>query len=82
MEYIGHMKVKTSIILSEDLLKAIDEYARKYNNQSEFMEEAVRVFIRQSNRREQEARDLEIISHRADYLNQEATDVLTFQVDL
>jgi metal-responsive CopG/Arc/MetJ family transcriptional regulator len=76
------MKVKTSITLSEDLLKAVDEYARAYNNRSEFIEEAVRVFIRQLIRRQQDARDLEIINHRADYLNQAARDVLTFQVDL
>jgi metal-responsive CopG/Arc/MetJ family transcriptional regulator len=82
MEYICSMKVKTSITLSEDLLKAIDEYAGEYNNRSEFIEEAVRVFIRRLIRRKQDARDLEIINHRADYLNQEAMDVLTFQVDL
>ena len=76
------MKVKTSITLSEDLLKAVDEYAKEYNNRSEFIEEAVRVFVRQLIRREQDARDLEIINQRADYLNQEAMDVLTYQVDL
>jgi metal-responsive CopG/Arc/MetJ family transcriptional regulator len=76
------MKVKTSITLSGDLLKTIDEYAREYNNRSEFIEEAVRVFIRQLVRRRQEARDLEIINHRAGFLNQEAMDVLTYQVDL
>ena len=82
LEYIGSMKIKTSITLSEDLLKAIDEYAKEYNNRSEFIEEAVRVFIRQLIRREQDARDLEIINQRADYLNREALDVLTYQVDL
>ncbi len=76
------MKVKTSITLSEDLVKAIDEYAGKYNNRSEFIEEAVRAFIRQLIRKQQDAKDLEIINRRADYLNQEATDVLTYQVDL
>ncbi len=76
------MKVKTSITLSEDLLKVIDEYARKYNNRSEFIEEAVRVFIRQLIRGQEDARDLEIINRRADYLNREAIDVLTYQVDL
>jgi len=77
------MKIKTSITLSEDLLQAIDEYAREYNNnRSEFIERAVRVFIRQLIRRQQDDRDLEIINHRADYLNQEAMDVLTYQVDL
>ncbi len=76
------MKIKTSISLSADLLKAIDEYAREYNNRSEFIEEAVRVFIRQLIRRQQDARDLEIINQHADYLNREAADVLTYQVDL
>ena len=82
LEYISSMKIKTSITLSEDLVKAIDEYARDYNNRSEFIEAAVRVFIRQLIRRQQDARDLRIINQRADYLNQEARDVLTYQVDL
>jgi len=83
LEYFCGMKIKTSITLSEDLLQAIDEYAREYNNnRSEFIERAVRVFIRQLIRRQQDDRDLEIINHRADYLNQEAMDVLTYQVDL
>ncbi len=76
------MKIKTSITLSEDLLKAIDEYTGEYKNRSEFIEEAVRAFIRQLIRRKQDARDLAIINQRADYLNQEAADVLTYQVDL
>jgi len=82
LEYIGSMKVKTSITLSEELLKAVDQYAKEYKNRSEFIEEAVRVFIRRLIRRQQDARDLEIINDRADYLNQEAMDVLTYQVDL
>jgi metal-responsive CopG/Arc/MetJ family transcriptional regulator len=57
-------------------------YAREYKNRSEFIEEAVRVFIRQLIRRQQDARDLDIINRRADYLNQEAMDVLSYQVDL
>jgi len=32
--------------------------------------------------KQQDARDLEIINRRADHLNQEAMDVLTYQVDL
>ena len=76
------MKIKTSITLSEGLVKAIDEYAKEYNNRSEFIEEAVRFFIRQLIHRQMDAKDLEIINHRADYLNQEAMDVLAYQVDL
>jgi len=80
--YFCSMKVKTSITLSEDLLKAIDKYMGKYKNRSEFIEDAVRAFIIQLIRGQQDARDLEIINKHADYLNREAADVLTYQVDL
>ena len=76
------MKVKTSITLSEELLKAIDEYTGEYKNRSEFIENAIRAFIVQLIRRQQDARDLEIINQRADCLNREAADALTYQVDL
>jgi metal-responsive CopG/Arc/MetJ family transcriptional regulator len=75
------MKVKTSITLSEDLLKAIDEYVGEHKTRSEFIEDAVRAFITQLIRR-QDTRDLEIINQRADHLNREAADVLTYRVDL
>ena len=82
MGYVYTMKIKTSITLSEDLLKAVDEYAREYNNRSEFIEQAVRVFIKQLVRKQQDDRDLEIINNRSDSLNQEAMDVLSYQVGL
>jgi metal-responsive CopG/Arc/MetJ family transcriptional regulator len=76
------MKIKTSITLSEDLLRAVDQRARPDKTRSEFIETAVRAFINQMIRDEQNARDLEIINRRADYLNQEAEDVLAYQVAL
>jgi metal-responsive CopG/Arc/MetJ family transcriptional regulator len=76
------MKVKTSITLSEDLLKSIDEFAGEYKNRSEFIEKAIQNFIMYLIRRQQDARDLEIINQHADDLNREAADVLTYQVDL
>jgi metal-responsive CopG/Arc/MetJ family transcriptional regulator len=76
------MKVKTSITLSEDLLKTIDEYTGEYKNRSEFIEDAVRAFITQLIQRQQDAEDLKIINQHADRLNREAADVLTYQVDL
>jgi metal-responsive CopG/Arc/MetJ family transcriptional regulator len=76
------MKIKTSITLSEDLLKAIDEYRGDYKNRSEFIENAVRAFVTQLIQRKQDAKDLEIINQHADSLNREAADVLTYQVDL
>ena len=75
------MKVKTSITLSEDLIKAIDKRAKRYRkNRSDFIEAAVWAFIGQLIRDELNARDLEIINRRADFLNQEAGEVLSFQV--
>ncbi len=82
MGYLSSMKVKTSITLSEELLKMIDEYTGEYKNRSEFIEKAVQAFIRQLIRRQEDARDLAIINQHADYLNREAADVLSYQVDL
>jgi metal-responsive CopG/Arc/MetJ family transcriptional regulator len=76
------MKVKTSITLPEDLLKAIDEYRGEHKNRSEFVEDAVRAFIMQLVQEQQDARDLEIINRHADSLNQEAADVLAYQINL
>ena len=73
------MKVKTSITLLEDLLKVIDVCAKQRKNRSDFIEAAVRAFIGQMMREEQNARDLEIINRRADHLNKEAVDVLAYQ---
>ncbi len=76
------MKVKTSITLSEDILQTVDELSGSYKNRSEFIETAVRAFIDRLIREQQNARDLEILNRHADRLNQEAADVLTYQVEL
>jgi len=69
--------------MSEDLLKVIDKRAAQdRKNRSDFIEAAVRAFIGQSIRDEQYARDLEIINRRADCLNEEASDVLAYQMPL
>ena len=74
------MKVKTSITLSEDLLEAIDQRSGRFKNRSDFIEAAVRAYITQIIRSEQNAKDLAILNSRADRLNEEAADVLTYQV--
>ena len=75
------MKVKTSITLSEDLLGAIDQRTGN-KNRSEFIEKALWSFIAQVIRDEQNARDIQIINKQTDFLNQEAADVLAYQVKL
>ncbi|MBI3391880.1 MAG: ribbon-helix-helix protein, CopG family [Nitrospirae bacterium] len=74
------MKVKTSITLSEDLLAAVDQRSGRFKNRSDFIEAAVRAYIEQMFREEQNARDLAIINREADRLNREAVDVLAYQV--
>ena len=74
------MKVKTSVTLSEDLLKAIDEQSGPQKNRSEFIENALRNYIGKVIRDGRNAEDLEIINRQADRLNDEAADVLSYQV--
>ena len=76
------MKVKTSITLSEKLLAEIDRHSSEFRSRSEFLERAARDYLRQLTRRELEQRDLSIIDRRADALNAEAEDVLSYQVPL
>lgn len=77
------MKVKTSITISEELLKVVDKRAKQYKkNRSDFIEAAVWAFIGKLIRDEQNARDLEILNRRADFLNQEAAEVLAYQIPL
>ena len=78
--YISSMKVKTSITLSEDLVKILSRYAA--DNRSEFIEKALRSFIAQLARDEKTARDIRIINDKAEALNAEAEDVLAYQVKL
>jgi len=76
------MKKKTSITLSGSVLSGIDEHAGEFRSRSEFIETALRYFIAHLDRQEAEQRDLKIINRRADSLNKEARDVLTYQVPI
>ena len=74
------MKVKTSVLLPQELLHTVDQYAGQYKSRSQFIEQALRVFLAQLMRHEQHQRDLDIINRWADELNQETLDALTYQV--
>jgi len=69
-------------MLPKELLLAVDRFRPRHTSRSDFIEQAVRTFLAQRKREEQNAHDLEIINQRADELNQEAEDVLTYQVGL
>jgi metal-responsive CopG/Arc/MetJ family transcriptional regulator len=74
------MKEKTSITLSRDLLKAIDQLAGSRHSRSAFIERVLRRYLRERARAAIHARDLERINRAADRLNREAEDVLEYQV--
>jgi metal-responsive CopG/Arc/MetJ family transcriptional regulator len=74
------MKVKTSITLSEDVLATVDQMSALFKSRSDFIEAAIRAFVAQRIRDEQNDRDLAILNQNAKRLNQEAADVLAYQV--
>ena len=76
------MKVKTSITLSGDVLKLIDQHHAEFRSRSEFLERAARAMLANLARAKAERRDLRIINRHADELNAEAEDVLAYQVTL
>ena len=76
------MKIKTSITLSEEILKEVDKLSGRYGNRSILIEQAVREFLAAGAKRRRDLRDIEILNRRADALNKEAEDVLSYQVDL
>ena len=76
------MKVKTSITISEETLKTIDEYSGERVSRSEFIEKAIQAYLSQLIKNARDAKDLELINRHAKRLNEEADDVLDYQVNL
>jgi len=75
-EYNYLVKVKTSITLPEDLLRAIDQTDP---NRSSFIEKAARQYLATLSKSRREAQDAEILNAHAEALNREALDVLEYQ---
>jgi metal-responsive CopG/Arc/MetJ family transcriptional regulator len=71
------MKVKTSISLSEEVLREIDRHSGA-SNRSAFIEEAVWERIQADRRRAIGERDRALIAEHLEELNAEAEDVLRF----
>jgi len=80
--YIGGIKTKTSVSLSDDLLKLIDEVVEGENRRSAFIEEAVKAYLEVRKRQKRDRKDLQIINRLSEKLNREANEVLSFQKDI
>ena len=76
------MKIKTSITLSDYLLKEIDNMVDDYGNRSKVIEAAIKEFITHKNRQIRDLKDLELINSNINFLDQEAKDTLSYQVKM
>jgi predicted transcriptional regulator len=76
------MKMKTSVTLSPETLRAIDEIAGEMRGRSRVIELAVLEFIERRRRADRDARDLLILDRSADALNEEVEDILGYQVEM
>lgn len=75
------MKVKTSITLSKQTLRAVDRLVGKRGNRSAFIELAVREYLVQKQRELRDARDAAIYHKHADEYAEVVRDILEFQIE-
>ncbi|HEY1527498.1 MAG TPA: ribbon-helix-helix protein, CopG family [Candidatus Angelobacter sp.] len=74
------MKKKVSITLSAEVLAKVDLLAGSKHSRSAIIELVLQNYLRQRERADSDAQDLERINAAADRLNQEAEAVLDYQV--
>lgn len=75
------MKIKTSITLSQDLLREVDaRIEAQQRSRSDFIEEALRAFLAHEDRVALQLREAALLRKHARSLNAEMAEVLEFQV--
>jgi metal-responsive CopG/Arc/MetJ family transcriptional regulator len=75
------MRVKTSITIDEDVLRAVDKATGAVAGRSRVIETAVREFLARR-KTPREERDRAILDTNAEALNREMEDVLTYKGDV
>jgi metal-responsive CopG/Arc/MetJ family transcriptional regulator len=73
------MKIKTSVTLSDELLLEIDRLGKDYKNRSDFVEKALRDYVKKIQSEQQNRCDIEIINIHSERLNSETDDSLSYQ---
>lgn len=73
------MKIETTVALSEDLIATLDSRTHGSQDRSAIVEAALRAYLAWPKPGE-DAGDLEIINSHSAELNEEAADVLEYQV--
>jgi Arc/MetJ-type ribon-helix-helix transcriptional regulator len=75
-------KKKTSVTLSPQTVRTLNRLAGKDGNRSAVIELAIRTLARMQKLQVENAKDMQILERESDRLNDEALDVLGYQVDL
>ena len=75
------MKLKTSVTLAPEVVAAVDAIARSGESRSQVIERLLRQGLAARTRSALDERDRGIIDAHADELNEEALDVLGYQVE-
>jgi len=78
------MKIKTTIALEHELLQKLNTILETEGNGSlsDLIDDLLRGFLAKQRQTAHDAADLEVINQNAERLNQEAEDVLTYQMEL
>ena len=71
-------KVKTSVSLSEGLLRAVDMLAGK-SSRSAWIERSVRASVRRALKRQRDDDEVRLLNEHAESLNRESADALAYQ---
>ena len=75
------MKLKTSVPLDREIVAAVEAIARSGESRSQVIERLLRQSLAARARSARVERDRRIIDRHADELNEEALDVLRYQVE-
>ena len=75
------MKLKTSITLDKDVVAAVEALAHGGESRSQVIERLLRQSLAAHARTAMDERDAGVINAHADELNEEALDVLGYQVE-
>jgi metal-responsive CopG/Arc/MetJ family transcriptional regulator len=70
------MRIKTSVTLDKELLGKIDSAS---SNRSAFIEELLKNHFKKLEKAKRDAEEIALINKHADWLNEEARDVLEYQ---
>ncbi len=72
-------KVKTSVSLSEGLLRAVDALAGK-SSRSAWIEQSIRTSVQRALKRQRDDDDVRLLNEHAETLNRESADALAYQL--